>query len=362
MKITLMDIMESLNSENMEDAQAALHEWFVDQSKKVHSQLTSPVTEEADEAEEVEETEEVDEARVDELSTDTMMAYAKRARKERDSAVSDDERVGRRSVGLGMAIDKAKRAHAAPQYEAEVDEGSYDNMQDPELEAMYDAAYNYLESAQEQLYIPNADEHSIHEIQSLLGQAIVDCENYADLDAEWLNNLKTGIAAYSDEATAQTIVGELADEIGVSMVESFVESEEVEEEETVEESVDDLIAELAESFKGLETVSDKLQNQEGAQVGEEGKVPVNKKSTLPSKKGDKRLGGDPVEVKSNGHTGHALEKAPAVKDAPVKHHVQNSKDDPKKVTAPAGALLNKKDGSENTTSPISGKGAKGLKK
>ena len=360
MKITLMDIMESLNGENMEDAQAALHEWFVDQSKKVHAQLTTPVTE-ADDAEEVEETEEVDEARVDELSTDTMMAYAKRARKDRDSAVSDDDKVGRRVKGLGMAIDKAKRAHDAPKYESEVAEGSYDNMQDPELEAMYDAAYNYLESAQEQLYIPNADEHSIQEIQSLLGQAIIDCENYADLDAAWLNNLKTGIAAYSDEATAQTIVGELADEIGVSMVESFVESEEVEE-ETVEESVDDLIAELAESFKGLETVSDKLQNQEGAQVGEEGKVSVNTKATLPSHKGKDRVGGEPVAIKGKGHTGHALEKAPAVKDAPVKHHVQNSKDDPTKVPAEKSALLNKMDGSVNTQSPISGKGAKGLKK
>jgi hypothetical protein len=89
---------------------------------------------------------------------------------------------------------------------------------------------------------------------------------------------------------------------------------------------------------------------------------VNTKSTLPSKKGDKRVGGEAVEIKSNGHKGHALEKAPKVKDAPVKHHVQNSKDDPKKVSAEKSALLNKMDGSVNTQSPISGKGAKGLKK
>jgi len=129
-----------------------------------------------------------------------------------------------------------------------------------------------------------------------------------------------------------------------------------------EDDYNDLVAELKEAFAGLEAVSDKLQNVEGAQVGEEGKVPVNKKSTLPSHKGDKRVGGAPVAIKSKGHTGHALEKSPKVADVKTKGNVQNSKDDPKKVAAPKGALLNKMDGSVNTQSPISGKGAKGLKK
>jgi len=127
---------------------------------------------------------------------------------------------------------------------------------------------------------------------------------------------------------------------------------------------EDLVADISESFQGLETVSDKLQNVEGAQVGEQGKVPVNTKSTLPSKKGDKRVGGEPVEIKGKGHTGHALEKAPKVKDVKVRGPVGNGAPEPKKVS-PEGdksAVLNKVDGTINTQSPISGKGQKGLKK
>lgn len=111
---------------------------------------------------------------------------------------------------------------------------------------------------------------------------------------------------------------------------------------------------LEEGFSGLETVSDKLQNVEGAQVGEEGKVPVNTKSTLPSHKGEKRIGGEPVEIKSDDHNSHALEKYPKVVSTKTKGNVQNSKDDPKKVVSPKGSLLNKMDGSVNTRSPISG--------
>lgn len=238
MKITLMDIMESLNGDNVEDAQAALHEWFVEQSKTVHNNIVNPVVE-AKEADDCED-EVVEEGKVP----------------------ADD-----------AAAEK------------------------------------------------NADD---------------DCETPGEVEES---------------------------------VELVAESEETDEaceedEEKVEESVsaDDLIAELAESFAGLETVSDKLQNVEGAQVGEQGKVPVNTKATLPSHKGDKRVGGEAVEIKGKGHTGHALEKAPKVADVKVKGNVQNSKDDPKAVSAEKSALLNKMDGSVNTQSVISGKGAKGLKK
>lgn len=142
------------------------------------------------------------------------------------------------------------------------------------------------------------------------------------------------------------------------------ETEYDDDEDGVHESVDDLIAELNEAFKGLETVSDKLQNQEGAQVGEQGKVPVNTKGTLPNHKGADRLAGKAVEIKGKGHSGHAMEKAPKVADVKIKNTVQNGKEELKKVAPKgnAGALLNKMDGSVNTTSPISGKGATGLKK
>jgi hypothetical protein len=229
MKITLMDIMESLNSDNIDDAQSALHEWFVDQSRQVHGRLTAgPVTE---------------------------------------ATGAEDE-----------TIEEAK----VPVDDAAAEKNAADGSETPgEVDGDLDESVDVTESS---------------------------------------------------------------------------------DEEVVEESEDDLIADLAESFAGLETVSDKLQNQEGAQVGEQGKVPVNTKAALPSHKGKDRMGGEPVEIKGKGHTGHAMEKSPKVQDAPVKHHVQNSKDDPKKVPSNNAALLNKVDGSVNTRSPISGKGATGLKK
>lgn len=137
-------------------------------------------------------------------------------------------------------------------------------------------------------------------------------------------------------------------------------------ESVVEPTFEDLVAELRESFAGLETCSDKLQNVEGAQVGEEGKVSVNTKAALPSHKAKDRVGGEPVEVKAEEHKGYEMEKAPKVVDKMTKRHVQNSKDDPKKVAdkGDKSALLNSKKGfgSEEASSPISGKGAKGLKK
>lgn len=234
MKITLMDIMESLNSDNTDDAEAALQEWFLDAAKQVHADLTNPVVESED---------------------------------------SDEE-----------------------------------------------------------------DKEEVEE-------SIVESED-------------------EDDDKEEVTEAEDAEEDDKEEVTEAEETDECEEDEKVEESIDDLIAELAESFKGLETVSDKLQNVEGAQVGEQGKVPVNTKATLPSKKGAARVGGEPVEIKGKGHTGHGLEKAPKVADVKIKNTVQNGKEELKKVAdkGDKSALLNKMDGKENTQSPISGKGAKGLKK
>ena len=109
---------------------------------------------------------------------------------------------------------------------------------------------------------------------------------------------------------------------------------------------------LNEEFEGLETVSDALQNVEGAQVGEADKVPVFTKSALPSHKGEERIGGKPVEVTGKSHSSHEMEKSPKVVEP--KSSTQNSKSDPKPVKAQKGALLNKVDGSVNTRSPISG--------
>jgi len=425
-KINLMDIMESLNSDDTDTASAALHEWFVDQARNVQARLSGePVVEaepvapeatqtftvivrelkdnysdededddsyeyffenfvkdfQANSAEEAKAMAEAEidqvpfgddlvgsfgwengssgysddgegeglyvyhveaklgEARVDELSKDTMLAYSKAARKERDKPEVDDEKVGRRVAGLDMVAQKARRLKSQPQYEAEITESD--------------------------------DEHSFESVIDT-AEGPQDVTVHFALDSNDISVLGVEVHATGEEISfeelspeTQARLSEKAHEEAIDarvMANDFNESEE-EDDDSLEESIDDLIAELNEAFKGLETVSDKLQNQEGAQVGEQGKVPVNTKATLPSHKGKDRIGGEVVEIKSNGHTGHALEKAPKVADVKIKNTVQNGKEEPKKVT-PKGdgsALLNKQDGKVNTQSPISGKGAKGLK-
>jgi hypothetical protein len=478
MKITLMDIMESLNSDNVEDAQAALHEWFVEQGKKVHNSITNPIMENSEDevfdvldeiggmiesGETSGETEfeldgdlalasweqvpyeegvfdghsevmtrlmsdidpdavydsgiwpdedrqisiayviftpseDMDEARVDELSRDTQMAYAKKARKFRDQPSADLEKVGRRVVGLDMVANKARKERAALQYEEK-------DANDEEFDLYSLNGYPDLEVEQDGNPTAGVMVGYTGMVEGYFVNLLFS-EMYDDLTLEEI--LKKLSDSDEIDGDDDLPTSEMPDEIKIPLakamldhIEKSIEEEhsysddEDEDEDEIKESskdnssdeehsrvfdresnaaeralrndtrantVESLIAELQESFAGLEAVSDKLQNVEGAQVGEEGKVPVNTKSTLPSKKGDKRVGGEAVEIKSKDHKGHALEKAPKVKDAPVKHHIQNSKDDPKKVKTEKSALLNKMDGSVNTQSPISGKGAKGLKK
>lgn len=330
----------------------------------------------------------VEEDRVDELSTDTMMSYAKKARKDRDRPSADDEKVGRRVAGLDMVAQKARREKAAPKYEAAPP--VFDPEQNSDAQT---SAWNVKHEGSNPIK-PERYDQLLGEIKHGLkfgkdrdNQLDVDLGDGRAMDYAWrvvsqdTHDVPGDVIIDGSEKAGNSpeeyIGAELIDLKGLNVAlcyheypaewlnETVVESEEEEDDaEQTNEAYDALVAELNEAFKGLETVSDKLQNVEGAQVGEQGKVPVNKKSTLPSKKGDKRVGGEPVEIKSNGHKGHALEKAPKVKDAPVKGTIQNDKDDPKKVAdkGDKSALLNKVDGSINTQSPISGKGAKGLKK
>lgn len=330
----------------------------------------------------------MDEARVDELSTDTMMNYAKKARKDRDRPSADDEKVGRRVAGLDMVARKARREKAAPKYEAAPP--VFDPEQNDDAKT---SAWNVKHEGSNPIK-PERYDMLLSEIKHGLkfgkdrdNQLDVDLGDGRAMDFAWrvvsqdTHDVPGDVIIDGSEKAGNSpeeyIGAELIDLKGMNVAlcyheypvewlnETVVESEEEEDDaEQTNEAYDALVAELNEAFKGLETVSDKLQNVEGAQVGEQGKVPVNKKSTLPSKKGDKRVGGEPVEIKSNGHKGHALEKAPKVKDAPVKGTIQNDKDDPKKVAdkGDKSALLNKVDGPINTQSPISGKGAKGLKK
>lgn len=316
MKINLMDIMESLNSDNVEDAQAALHEWFVDQGKAVQARLSGQA---------------VDEETINEANSDTLVLL-------RDPNDGYDE---------VWAFQSDNDAQKFIQLNQEYYEGG-----------RYDAVAGDLARIITPEEMGRFSPPTQAAPAGILNDFEPDDEDDYDGGAfdQWLNANRD---KYSVDTPDLSWGGEDSEDDDVEESDEDYTNTQEATQPTLEA---DLIAELNEAFAGLETVSDKLQNVEGAAVGEEGKLPVNTKDTVPHHKADSRQGGEPVEIKSDDHKGYDLEKAPAVKDAPVKHHVQNSKDDPKKVSAQKGALLNKMDGSVNTQSPISGKGAKGLKK
>lgn len=378
MKINLMDIMESLTSDNVEDAQAALHEWFVEQGKQVHARITGQVQEadwtkpeayvdgsdadvdvDADvdaDADLPGDEETPDTMDDDDIIPETPWDNVLDTIDDDGFEISDmigDEMLAGQQAGTAN-VDWMRTGFQANVMWVAVDQ--------PEIESSH--IESLICSQHETADFNKACFWGMH-------TEVDDEEN--EFYAVWVAfnaTMKQDEAFYEKQLSYHVdnmaIVARIRELSGTSAGTSMESVEDTHGHYTnvseVEETYEDLVAELAESFNGLETVSDKLQNVEGAQVGEEGKVPVNKKSTLPSKKGAARVGGSAVEIKSKDHKGHALEKAPKVKDAPVKHHVQNSKDDPKKVSASKSALLNKMDGSVNTRSPISGKGAKGLKK
>lgn len=470
-KINLMDIMESLNSDDVDGATAALHEWFVEQGKQVQAQISGVPVAEADpapvamqtytvivrslkdnmtgeedeyrffyetyrkdfqagsatEAEDMADSEMADCAYGDDLVDEygweaTSSGYTDDGHGEGlevyhvdvahtneavvDEADADPAKAFRASLNKAVAVMK-KAGVLTPQDEQLIAQARADSSAD----ALKGLSPKAAGMAAKLIKAPVAASGINWEGIQLSGDPKTDAKGWAGIAQYLINYAEQGVANAEDEldsddfdfiidcasralhmfqqgdvegglsemmpdANAQDLI---AGSVGPdnyndyffyrntgATVESVVESEETDEceEEKVDESFDDLVAELNEAFKGLETVSDKLQNVEGAQVGEQGKVPVNTKATLPSHKGKDRLGGDPVEIKGKGHTGHALEKAPKVVDVKVKNTVQNGKEELKKVAdkGDASALLNKKDGKENTQSPISGKGAKGLKK
>jgi hypothetical protein len=473
MKINLMDIMESLTSDNVEDAQAALHEWFVEQGKQVHARMTGQVQEadwtkpeayadgsdadvdaDADADADLPGDEETPDTMDDDdiipetpwdnaldtidddgFEISDMIGDEMLAGQQAGTANVDWMRTGFQANVMWVAVDQPEiesshieslicAQHATADFNKACFWGMHTEVDDEENEfyAVW-VAFNATMKQDEAFYEKQLSYHVdnmaiVARIRELSGtsagtsmESVVSEEEGTSLfdvrvsletktdytrpgDYQLVNASKVFRATSEAEASQKAIeeinsarlsksffdLGEIESELQwhvtssklvtkgplsatVVSVEPFEDTHgDYTNVSEVEETYEDLVAELAESFNGLETVSDRLQNVEGAQVGEEGKVPVNKKSTLPSKKGAARVGGSAVEIKSKDHKGHALEKAPKVKDAPVKHHVQNSKDDPKKVSASKSALLNKMDGSVNTQSPISGKGAKGLKK
>ena len=410
--ITLHDIMESLTNDDIKNAQTSLHEWFVERSRQIHSQLTGSDTNES-----------VINENEDDVIFDALDGVA--------GLIANGEQEGVTEVDLGDNLADLYWKSVAYDPNANLKDGSFKS-EIEELKAkaggnVFDHGYfteqgdqvgiiyvvtmsgmdeSVSESDDYEAEVEAIKNKKFSEMTDQEVKTFLDClpeadSRYDDLQDEigaeyedngpsvfvsdnifWGKELTFGVTAYTGPGQGEDehlpkLMAQVRGAKNYGGITGFGETEDGDhdviawgyilkiEDVDVNESGDDyndLVAELKEAFAGLEAVSDKLQNVEGAQVGEEGKVPVNKKSTLPSHKGDKRVGGAPVAIKSKDHNGHALEKSPKVTDVKTKGNVQNSKDDPKKVAAPKGALLNKMDGSVNTQSPISGKGAKGLKK
>jgi hypothetical protein len=120
------------------------------------------------------------------------------------------------------------------------------------------------------------------------------------------------------------------------------------------EPVDEDFAALEEAY-ALKTVTDKLANKEGAQVGEAGKVPVQTKSPVVSKKADARVGGTPVVSKGGEAKGFAKETAPKVVDVKLNDGKPGNANREYKNSSKEGdasAVLNKSQGAGNTKSPV----------
>ena len=101
--------------------------------------------------------------------------------------------------------------------------------------------------------------------------------------------------------------------------------------------------------------------KDGKEVGAEGSVNTNKKSSLPQKSLSKRQGGDPVEIKNDEHNGFAREKAPSTKTNKTGENSKPCfKDGTSKVPAKGSskATLNKTQGKVNDKSVISGESKK----
>lgn len=101
--------------------------------------------------------------------------------------------------------------------------------------------------------------------------------------------------------------------------------------------------------------------KDGKEVGAEGSVNPNKKSTLPQKSLSQRQGGNPVKIKNDEHSGYAREKAPTTKTNKTGENTKPCfKGGTSKVPAKGDskASLNKTQGKTNDKSVISGESKK----
>ena len=184
----------------------------------------------------------------------------------------------------------------------------------------------------------------------------------ADLQAQFMaltgqGPLDSETVEIDPEDDSDTLV--TTDDGEESPIDGSEEDGDEEEEEATDESMtfeDEDFADLEEAYQ-LEKVQDPNLSG-GKEIGANGqKISVNDKSpTLQKKVGD-RIGGEPVEVISDEHSGYDREPSPGVKDVTIAKNQQKKANQELKGVSKEGdksALINKNDGfgADNTKSPV----------
>lgn len=301
-KVDLNKVLEMLINEEQDEATGLVHEWFVQMSKAVHESLMQ----EDDAAQGIQD----DRAEI---------------KSEEHFGEAEDEE-GTEEVGAvdDLEADLDAPADPAMDMDAGAEGGETVEVKKEDLQAM-------MANLQ-------AEFMAIMNGESLEAPA----DDMADLDAVEPMDADPAMDMDMD-----------AEPVDADVEESVFESED----EEVNEEADEF-ADLEESFT-LEKVADPAMT-DGKEVGKGGSITQNKKSPLPSHKGDQRaFKGEPVEIKAKEHKGHEREAAPEVKQKPLlKNQVKKAQDGrtPVSKEGDKSAMLNKKDGfgSDSPKSPLNG--------
>lgn len=204
-------------------------------------------------------------------------------------------------------------------------------------------------------------EKSVEELEAEVQDLQADL---ADLKAQFEKMMDVEGEEHGDELNGQEEeVPGGEEEVAGDISEPLAGEGDVDGGEVAEESFDfDAFEDLDESFE-LEPV--KVDVKAGTEIGTGGKIAQNNDSPIPQKKvGDRAFKGKPVEIKAEEHKGYDREPAPTVKDKPLlKNQVKNAQANLEKVSKEGdkSALINKTEsefGGPNDKSPIGSKGSR----
>lgn len=312
-KVELSKVLELLLAEDRDEAEKALHEWFVGKSKSILEELMQEDDSALDDIEDAK-----DEIESEEYYGDVDLEEAGDDEVEGDDEVVDGEIEGDDFDADAEAADDLGGEMGVEAEEVPVE----DKVED--LEAQLAS----LKAEFDKLMGVEAEEHGAEEFADAGLEADVDADAEGDVEFDG-----------DDEFAAEGVF----------------ESDDNDEDDKDEDKLDEDFVDLEESFE-LEKVADPGLSGE-KEIGDGGKVAVLKDSPIPQNKTSDRVGGNAVEIKGKTHKGYAREASPAVQAKPIlKNQVKNAKADLESVK-PEGdksALLNKGPAADKGKSPIGG--------